>query len=104
MTKIGIYSGSFDPVHSGHISFALHAKQAANLDEVYFLQECMPSNKPFVEHYGHRVAMLNRATKPYKDINIIELVAKNFTILKTLPRLKQRSEENTYELKYILRT
>lgn len=35
--RIGIFGGSFDPVHDGHIHLASLAKQAASLDEVWFL-------------------------------------------------------------------
>ncbi len=35
--RIGIFGGSFDPVHEGHIYLATLAKAAAVLDEVWFL-------------------------------------------------------------------
>ena len=35
--RIGIFGGSFDPVHEGHIHLATLAKEAAALDEVWFL-------------------------------------------------------------------
>lgn len=37
MKRIGIFGGSFDPVHAGHIHLATLAKEAADLDEVWFL-------------------------------------------------------------------
>lgn len=37
MKRIGIFGGSFDPVHDGHIHLASLAREAANLDEVWFL-------------------------------------------------------------------
>jgi len=85
--KIGIYAGTFDPVHAGHIGFALQAIQEADLSEVYFLPERRPRSKPGAEHYEHRVAMLKRALKPHEALNIIELVDKQFRINRTLPQL-----------------
>ncbi|QTN30882.1 nicotinate (nicotinamide) nucleotide adenylyltransferase [Akkermansiaceae bacterium] len=35
--RIGIFGGSFDPVHEGHIHLAGLARRAASLDEVWFL-------------------------------------------------------------------
>lgn len=35
--RVGIFGGSFDPVHEGHIYLATLAKAAADLDEVWFL-------------------------------------------------------------------
>ncbi|MDP4624951.1 MAG: nicotinate (nicotinamide) nucleotide adenylyltransferase [Akkermansiaceae bacterium] len=37
MRKIGIFGGSFDPIHEGHIHLANLARTSAGLDEVWFL-------------------------------------------------------------------
>jgi nicotinate-nucleotide adenylyltransferase len=88
--RIGIYSGTFDPVHAGHISFALQAIDAAKLDKLYFLPERRPRNKVGVEHFGHRVAMLKRASKPHKKLAVLELEDVSFSVAQTLPRIKKR--------------
>jgi nicotinate-nucleotide adenylyltransferase len=87
MSKIGIYSGSFNPVHSGHITFALQALEAAQLDQVYFMPERRPRTKS-VEHFAHRVAMLKRALKPHRKFQVLELTDINFSVERTLPKLK----------------
>lgn len=88
--RIGIYAGTFDPVHSGHVAFTLQAIQAAKLDAVYFLPERQPRGKHQVEHFGHRVGMLERALKPHPQLKIMEMVDVNFSVKRTLPRLEQR--------------
>lgn len=88
--KIGIYSGTFDPVHSGHIAFALQAIKAAKLDQVLLMPERQPRHKDSVEHFAHRAAMITRAIKPYNKLKLLELPDKNFTVSKTLPRLNQK--------------
>lgn len=90
MKRIGIYSGSFDPVHAGHIGFALQAVERAGLDELYFLPERRPRYKQGVEHFGHRVAMLKRAAKPYSKFHVLDLEDISFTIERTLPKLQKR--------------
>jgi nicotinate-nucleotide adenylyltransferase len=90
MKRIGIYSGTFDPVHAGHLSFALQAIKEAKLDVVYFLPERRPHNKAGVEHFSHRVAMLTRATRPYRRLKVLELEDISFTVATTLPRLRKR--------------
>lgn len=87
--RIGIYAGTFDPVHAGHIAFALQALQLTRLDEVYFLPERRPRHKHGVEHFAHRVAMLKRATKPYLNFKVLELTDISFSIERTLPNLRQ---------------
>lgn len=85
--RIGIYAGTFNPVHLGHIAFALQAIKEADLDQVVFLPERQPRHKVGVEHFGHRVAMLKRAIRPYTNMSIVELVDRNFTVMKTMPQL-----------------
>ena len=87
--RIGIYAGTFNPVHTGHIAFALQATQAANLDMVYFMPERRPRDKQEVEHFGHRMAMLRRATEPHTQLDLLDLVDVNFSVLRTLPQLQQ---------------
>lgn len=88
--RIGIYAGTFDPVHAGHVAFALQSMQHAKLDELYFMPERRPRRKQNVEHFAHRVAMLKRASRPYTKFGVIELVDINFTVERTLPKLQQR--------------
>jgi nicotinate-nucleotide adenylyltransferase len=86
--RIGIYAGTFDPVHAGHIAFALYAQQIAKLDSVYFLPERLPRHKPHVTHLAHRAAMLEHALAPYPSLGVMELVDTRFTIKRTLPQLR----------------
>lgn len=87
--RIGIYAGTFNPVHAGHIAFALQALQTAKLDMVYFLPERQPRYKTGVEHFGHRVAMLRRAAQPHPRFDVLELTDVNFSAERTLPKLKK---------------
>jgi len=90
MRRVGIYAGTFDPVHAGHLAFALQAASAAKLDANYFLPERRPRDKTQVEHFGHRVAMLQRALKPYRQFEVLELVDVSFSVQRTLPELQKQ--------------
>ncbi len=37
MTRVGLFGGSFDPIHLGHLAVAECARQQAELDEVLFI-------------------------------------------------------------------
>lgn len=73
LPRIGIYSGSFDPVHAGHIVFALKAQKIAGLEQIYFVPERRPQHGSEPEHFVHRSIMLNRALKPYDNFHVFEL-------------------------------
>lgn len=86
--RIGIYSGTFDPVHAGHIAFALQAMEQAGLDKLYFLPERRPRHKQGVEHFGHRVAMLKQALQPHPKFDVLELNDISFSVVRTMPKLR----------------
>lgn len=89
MRRIGIFSGSFDPVHSGHVAFARAAIRRGELDTVYFAPESHPRRKSGVTHIAHRIAMLKLALAEEPDVEVLELPDKHFSVSKTLPRLKK---------------
>lgn len=61
--RIGIYGGSFDPVHVGHLLVAESCREAARLDRVDFLPAAVPPHKQSrgLAAAEHRLAMLELA-------------------------------------------
>lgn len=90
MRKIGIYSGSFDPVHEGHVSFALEAIKQCGLDKVFFLVEPRPRRKQGVKALEHRQAMVRLAIRNQPKLASIMIDQSRFTAVDTLPVLKNR--------------
>ena len=67
MTKIGIFGGSFDPIHFGHIYLAMQAKDEAELDRIIFV----PANlQPF--------KLDRKATDGRRRAEMIELSVQNY--------------------------
>jgi nicotinate (nicotinamide) nucleotide adenylyltransferase len=62
--------------------------KAAKLDKLYFLPERRPRSKKHVEHFGHRVAMLKQAVKPYPKFAVLELDDVSLSVKRTLPNLE----------------
>ncbi len=87
--RVGIYAGTFNPVHAGHVAFALQALKSAKLDTLYFLPERQPRHKKGAEHFAHRKAMLERAARPHPKFKVLEMPDINFSVQRTLPRLQQ---------------
>ena len=89
MRQIGIYSGTFDPVHAGHIAFGLETLRQLQLDEVIYLPETIPRYKTEVTPLRHRLTMLELATAPYEGLRPLSVHSSQFTIADTLPELQQ---------------
>lgn len=61
--RIGVYGGSFDPVHVGHLIAAECCREQAALDRVLFVPAAVPPHKQDrrLADTDHRVAMLTLA-------------------------------------------
>ena len=64
MTKIGVYGGTFDPIHHGHLILARSAREELGLDRVIFVPA---AESPFKPDYrgasaADRLAMVQLAT------------------------------------------
>lgn len=45
MARIGVFGGSFNPVHNGHVIMALRAQESADLDRVMLIPAATPPHK-----------------------------------------------------------
>ena len=65
MSRIGIFGGSFDPVHVAHLILAERVREARGLDMVLFVPAGAPPHKPArpLAPAGHRLRMLELAVE-----------------------------------------
>lgn len=63
-SPIGLFGGTFDPVHFGHLRLAAELREAFSLERVAFLPAGRPWQRGGVTHASgeHRAAMLRLAT------------------------------------------
>ncbi|HQR42222.1 MAG TPA: nicotinate-nucleotide adenylyltransferase [Gemmatales bacterium] len=61
--RVGIFGGSFDPIHLGHLILAEQCRDQAALDRVLFIPAPRPPHKlnKAVASFDHRLAMLKLA-------------------------------------------
>jgi nicotinate-nucleotide adenylyltransferase len=90
---IGVFGGTFDPVHYGHIRPALSVKQVLNLSQLRFVPNRLPPHraKPLLS-VEQRLLLLKTALKDYPDVIIDERELKRegpSYMVDTLSSLKQ---------------
>lgn len=90
MINVGIFSGTFDPIHNGHLQFAHDALIHAGLDKVFFMPEARPRRKQGVKAIAHRLNMVQLAVMDEPRFGVIVLEQARFTPQDTLPVLKAR--------------
>ncbi len=76
--RIGIYPGTFNPIHVGHISFALEAIKICSLDKIIFLPERAPRDKKDAADFRARVNFAKKsiATYPRLEVFILKSMAR----------------------------
>lgn len=89
MKRIGIYAGTFDPIHDGHLAFARAALEHG-LEKVMFMPEPRPRRKQGVKALDHRTAMVQLAVADNARLGTIILHQARFSPAETLPVLRER--------------
>ena len=93
--RLGLFGGSFDPVHLGHLALARCCQQQADLDEVWFV----PIAKQPFKHYGpvatdsERLEMLALATAEDPTWKVSRIEIDRGGISYTVDTLRQLHEE-----------
>lgn len=101
--KIGLYFGSFNPIHIGHLVIANHLAENSDLDQIWFV---VTPHNPFKKKTSlldnhQRLEMVYLATKDYKKLKPSDiefnLPQPNYTV-NTLAHLQEKYPENTFAL------
>ena len=106
MKKVGLYFGTFNPIHIGHLVIANHMVEFSDLDEVWFVvtpQSPFKTKKTLLDNH-QRFEMVYEATKEYENLkpsNIeFNLPQPNYTI-NTLVHLNEKYPKG-YEFSLIM--
>ena len=89
--NVALFGGTFDPVHSGHLSAAQAAMRAFALDQIHFVPASIPPHKrdrPLTS-FAHRYAMVVLASAGVPQF---------------IPSLLEASEQNREETNYSIVT
>lgn len=101
--KVGIFGGTFNPIHNGHLHFAEEMQKALHLEEIWFVPALINPLKldaPPIP-LEHRLAMVAIAIKPFSCYKLIDIECRrkgpSYTI-QTLRWLRQQHPDNCFYL------
>lgn len=100
---IGLYFGSFNPVHIGHLAIANYMVEYSALDEVWFVvspQNPFKSKKSLLEDY-HRYGLVVRAIDDYPKFRVSNIefsMPKPSYTIDTLAYLKDKYPQHQFSL------
>jgi nicotinate-nucleotide adenylyltransferase len=93
--RVGIFGGTFDPVHLGHLVLAEQCREQGRLDEVWFVPAAVPPHKQTqpISRFEQRVEMIELAIAGNVAFRVesieLERPGPNYTA-DTLEELKRR--------------
>jgi nicotinate-nucleotide adenylyltransferase len=100
MRRTGLMGGTFDPIHLGHLLAAEAAREAAKLEEVWFVPTFVPPHKAHPRADARtRSAMLEAAFAdcPYFRVEDIELTREGVSYtIDTVTALLERHPDRTF--------
>ena len=97
--KIGIFGGTFDPIHVGHLMVAEEARVLLDLDQVIFMTAGHPWFKSGQEvtDVRHRIAMVDCATASNAHFSVSDIEASGTGPTYTVETLKELRDNYSSE-------
>jgi nicotinate-nucleotide adenylyltransferase len=103
---IGVFGGTFDPVHVGHLIMAEIFRHRLHLDQIVFLPAGRPPHKPTQElvddHHRIRMLELSMDGSPHFAISTIDIDRAGFNYTADSLRLLQQAYPSGCELYFLM--
>lgn len=101
--KIGLYFGTFNPIHIGHLAIANHLVENSDLDQLWMVVTPLSpfKKKSSLLPNHHRLEMVYKATESYDKIKPSDIEFKlpepNYTVY-TLAHLEEKYPQHKFSL------
>ncbi len=94
MSKVGIFGGTFDPIHNGHLITAQSVREMRKLDKIIFIPSFVSPHKADVKSSSpeHRLNMIKLATEEVDFFDFSEYEIKKGGISYTVDTLREFKE------------
>jgi nicotinate-nucleotide adenylyltransferase len=103
MSKVGIFGGTFDPIHHGHLITAQSVREIRDLDKIIFIPSFISPHKADVNSASpeHRMNMLKLAVEGVDFFEVSDYEIKKEGISYTIDTLKEFKKKYD-ELEFII--
>lgn len=105
--KVGLFGGSFNPLHIGHLRAAEEVREILDLDKIIFIPSSIHpiKNEKNIVDAKYRLRMLELATRDIKDFEVSDVEMKRPGPSYTVDTLKYFKDKfKNYRLFFILGT
>lgn len=102
--KIGVFGGTFDPPHHGHLIVAEYVRYRLGIDKILFVPSWISPHKQERQAIdgSHRLAMLRLAVDGAPDLEVSDIEIRRGGISYTIDTLKSLSAETHAELSLLI--
>ena len=102
MKKYGIFGGSFDPIHYGHLMICEYIKEEMGLDKVIFIPTGNPPHKDLGVSAEDRYEMVRIAISPNPDFEISDIETTRVNLSYTVDTIRELKKIYKEEKLYFL--
>ena len=102
--RIGIFGGSFDPIHFGHLILAETCREQARLDEVWFMPAAEPPHKrnALLSPAKDRIEMLRLAIGGHSGLQISTIETDRGGVSYTVETLRVLHDQQPHDELFLL--
>ena len=102
MKKYGIFGGSFNPIHYGHLMICEYIKEEMGLDKVIFIPTGNPPHKEIEVSAEDRYEMVRLAISPNPDFEISDIETTRVDLSYTVDTIRELKKIYREEKLYFL--
>ena len=102
MKKYGIFGGSFNPIHYGHLMICEYIKEEMGLDKVIFIPTGNPPHKDLEVSAKDRYEMVKTAISPNPDFEISDIETTRVNLSYTVDTIRKLKKIYKEEKLYFL--
>lgn len=102
MKKYGIFGGSFNPIHYGHLMICEYIKEEMGLDKVIFIPTGNPPHKELEVSAEDRYEMVRLAISPNPDFEISDIETTRVKMSYTVDTIRELKKIYREEKLYFL--